>query len=103
MGGAFWEFGAPDWDRTKLFVMFGVAEDHDSNPIKMGIGKLKARGARVIAVNPIRTGYNALPMTGWHHAGHGRAADPVAGALPAAGGQGGSGLSGALYQRAPIW
>jgi sulfite dehydrogenase (quinone) subunit SoeA len=28
--------------------MFGVAEDHDSNPIKIGLGKLKARGARVI-------------------------------------------------------
>jgi len=60
MGGAFWEFGQPDWDRTKLFMIFGVAEDHDSNPIKMGLGKLKERGARVIAVNPIRTGYNAV-------------------------------------------
>ncbi len=60
MGGAFWEFGQPDWDHAKLFLLFGVAEDHDSNPIKMGIGKLKARGARVIGVNPIRTGYNAV-------------------------------------------
>jgi anaerobic selenocysteine-containing dehydrogenase len=60
IGGAFWEFGQPDWDRTKLFVMFGVAEDHDSNPIKIGIGKLKARGARVISVNPVRTGYSAV-------------------------------------------
>ncbi|MEM6371834.1 MAG: molybdopterin oxidoreductase family protein [Pseudomonadota bacterium] len=60
MGGAFWEFGQPDWDHTKLFMLFGVAEDHDSNPIKMGIGKIKAGGARVIGVNPIRTGYNAV-------------------------------------------
>ncbi len=60
IGGAFWEFGQPDWAHTKLFVMFGVAEDHDSNPIKIGLGKLKARGARVIGVNPIRTGYNAV-------------------------------------------
>ena len=60
MGGAFWEFGQPDWDYTKLFMLFGVAEDHDSNPIKMGIGKIKERGARVIGVNPIRTGYNAV-------------------------------------------
>ena len=60
MGGAFWEFGQPDWDRTKLFMIFGVAEDHDSNPIKMGLGKLKKRGAKVIGVNPIRTGYNAI-------------------------------------------
>ena len=60
LGGAFWEFGAPDWERSKLFVLFGVAEDHDSNPIKIGIGKMKARGARVIGVNPIRSGYNAV-------------------------------------------
>jgi len=60
LGGAFWEFGSPDWERTKLFVMFGVAEDHDSNPIKMGIGKLKKRGARFVSVNPVRTGYSAV-------------------------------------------
>ncbi len=60
MGGAFWEFGQPDWDRTKMFMLFGVAEDHDSNPIKIGLGKLKARGAKVYGVNPIRSGYNAI-------------------------------------------
>jgi len=60
MGGAFWEFGQPDWDRTKLFMLFGVAEDHDSNPIKIGLGKLKERGAKIIGVNPIRSGYNAI-------------------------------------------
>ena len=60
MGGAFWEFGQPDWDHTKLLMIFGVAEDHDSNPIKMGIGKIKERGARIIGINPIRTGYNAV-------------------------------------------
>jgi anaerobic selenocysteine-containing dehydrogenase len=60
IGGAFWEFGAPDWDRTKLFVMFGVAEDHDSNPLKIGISKLKKRGARFVSVNPVRTGYSAV-------------------------------------------
>ena len=60
MGGAFWEFGQPDWEHTKLLMLFGVAEDHDSNPIKMGIGKLKGRGGKVIGINPIRTGYNAV-------------------------------------------
>ncbi|HHL21499.1 MAG TPA: formate dehydrogenase, partial [Aliiroseovarius sp.] len=60
MGGAFWEFGQPDWERTKLFVLFGVAEDHDSNPIKKGLGKIKANGAKVIGINPIRSGYNAI-------------------------------------------
>jgi anaerobic selenocysteine-containing dehydrogenase len=60
IGGAFWEFGAPDWDRTKLFIMFGVAEDHDSNPLKMGIAKVKQNGARFVSVNPVRTGYSAV-------------------------------------------
>lgn len=60
MGGAFWEFGQPDWERTKMFMIFGVAEDHDSNPIKMGLGRLKERGAKVVGVNPIRSGYNAI-------------------------------------------
>ena len=60
IGGAFWEFGQPDWERTKLFVLFGVAEDHDSNPIKIGLGRLKERGVKIIGVNPIRTGYNAI-------------------------------------------
>ena len=60
MGGAFWEFGSPDWERTKLFLVFGVAEDHDSNPIKMGLSRLKARGAQIVSVNPVRTGYSAI-------------------------------------------
>ena len=60
IGGSFWEFGEPDWDRTKYLLLFGVAEDHDSNPIKIGLGKLKQRGAKVVSVNPIRTGYSAI-------------------------------------------
>ena len=60
IGGAFWEFGEPDWERTKLFVMFGVAEDHDSNPIKTGLATLKERGATFVSVNPVRTGYSAI-------------------------------------------
>jgi anaerobic selenocysteine-containing dehydrogenase len=41
-------------------MLWGVAEDHDSNPIKLGLGKLKARGAKIVAVNPVRTGYGAI-------------------------------------------
>lgn len=59
-GGSFWEFGDPDWDLTKYLLMFGVAEDHASNPIKIGIGKIKSRGAKFVSVNPIRTGYSAV-------------------------------------------
>ena len=47
IGGSFWEFGEPDWEHARYFLMFGVAEDHDSNPIKLGLGKLKARGAKI--------------------------------------------------------
>ncbi|HEY9569338.1 MAG TPA: molybdopterin-dependent oxidoreductase, partial [Thalassobaculum sp.] len=60
IGGSFWEFGEPDWERTRYFMMFGVAEDHDSNPIKAGLGKLKGRGAKFVSVNPVRTGYSAI-------------------------------------------
>ena len=60
IGSAFWEFGEPDWDHTKYFLMFGVAEDHDSNPIKTGIGQLKTRGAKFVSINPVRTGYSAV-------------------------------------------
>ncbi|MDA1323726.1 MAG: molybdopterin oxidoreductase family protein [Proteobacteria bacterium] len=60
IGGSFWEFGETDWDRTEYFMMFGVAEDHDSNPIKMGLAKLKARGAKFVSINPIKTGYSAI-------------------------------------------
>jgi len=60
IGGAFWEFGEPDWENTRYFMLFGVAEDHDSNPIKIGLGHLKKRGAKVVSVNPIRTGYSAI-------------------------------------------
>jgi len=60
LGGAFWEFGSPDWERTRYFMLFGVAEDHDSNPIKLGIAKAKRNGAKIVGVNPVRTGYNAV-------------------------------------------
>lgn len=60
LGGSFWEFGEPDWEHTRYLMLWGVAEDHDSNPIKLGLGKLKARGAKVIAVNPVRSGYGAI-------------------------------------------
>ncbi|MFO1069605.1 MAG: molybdopterin oxidoreductase family protein [Geminicoccaceae bacterium] len=60
IGGSLWEFGEPDWEHARYLLMFGVAEDHDSNPIKRGLGELKARGAKVVAVNPVRTGYAAI-------------------------------------------
>jgi len=60
VGGSFWEFGEPDWEHARLFLLFGVAEDHDSNPMKIGLSRLKERGARLISINPVRTGYSAI-------------------------------------------
>ncbi|WP_226469448.1 molybdopterin oxidoreductase family protein [Luteimonas panaciterrae] len=60
LGGSFWEFGEPDWDHARYLMLWGVAEDHDSNPIKLGLGKLKAHGAKIVAVNPVRSGYGAI-------------------------------------------
>jgi hypothetical protein len=61
IGGSFWEFGEPDWEHTRYFMMFGVAEDHDSNPIKAGLGRLKTReNTKYVSVNPVRTGYSAI-------------------------------------------
>ena len=60
IGGSFWEFGGPDLDRAKLFVMIGTAEDHHSNPLKIAIAKFKRRGGRFVSINPIRTGYSAI-------------------------------------------
>ena len=60
IGGSFWEFGGPDLDRSRLFVMFGTAEDHHSNPLKMAISQFKRNGGRFISVNPVRSGYSAV-------------------------------------------
>ncbi len=59
-GGSFWEFGEPDWQHTRYLMLWGVAEDHDSNPIKLGLGRLKERGAKIVVINPVRSGYGAI-------------------------------------------
>ena len=59
-GGSFWEFGEPDWKHTRYFLLFGVAEDHASNPLKAGLGKLKARDCKFVSINPVKTGYSAI-------------------------------------------
>ncbi len=61
IGGSFWEFGEVDWNYTKYLMLFGCAEDHDSNPIKMGLGNLKTRkDTKFVSINPIKTGYSAI-------------------------------------------
>ncbi len=60
VGGSFWEFGGPDLERAKVFVMMGTAEDHHSNPMKIALSKFKREGGRFISINPVRTGYSAI-------------------------------------------
>jgi anaerobic selenocysteine-containing dehydrogenase len=60
IGGSYWEFGGPDLDHAKLFIMLGTAEDHHSNPMKIALSKFKRNGGRFISVNPVRTGYSAI-------------------------------------------
>ena len=60
IGGSFWEFGGPDLERARLFVMIGTAEDHHSNPLKAEISKFKRQGGRFVSINPVRTGYSAI-------------------------------------------
>ena len=60
IGGSFWEFGGPDLERAKLFVMLGTAEDHHSNPLKVAISKFKREGGKFVSINPVRTGYSAI-------------------------------------------
>jgi len=60
IGGSFWEFGGPDLEHARLFVMIGTAEDHHSNPLKTAISKFKRAGGRFVSINPVRTGYSAI-------------------------------------------
>ncbi|MDY0056717.1 MAG: molybdopterin oxidoreductase family protein [Methyloversatilis sp.] len=60
IGGSFWEFGGPDLERSKLFIMLGTAEDHHSNPMKVALSKFKRNGGRFVSINPVRTGYSAI-------------------------------------------
>ena len=60
IGGSFWEFGGPDLDRSKLFIMIGTAEDHHSNPMKIELAKFKRQGGKFIAINPVRSGYAGI-------------------------------------------
>jgi len=60
IGGSFWEFGGPDLERSKLFIMIGTAEDHHSNPMKIALAQFKRNGGKFIAINPVRSGYAGI-------------------------------------------
>ena len=60
IGGSSWEFGGVDFERTKYMLLFGVAEDHDSNPLKLGISRLKDHNGKLVVINPVRSGYGAV-------------------------------------------
>ncbi|MFQ5432598.1 MAG: molybdopterin-dependent oxidoreductase, partial [Nitrospinota bacterium] len=60
VGGSSWEFGGVDFERTKYMLLFGVAEDHDSNPLKLGISRLKDHNGKLVVINPVRSGYGSV-------------------------------------------
>lgn len=60
VGGSMWEFGWPDLEESRWFMLAGVAEDHPSNPLKLSIAALKDRGGRFVVLNPVKSGYGAL-------------------------------------------
>jgi anaerobic selenocysteine-containing dehydrogenase len=65
MGGSFWEFGGPDLERAKLFVMLGTAEDHHSNPMKIELLFLSIQYALVTP--PLLTnGFPSKPVPTAH-------------------------------------
>ena len=85
IGGSFWEFGEPDWEHTKYLLMFGVAEDHDSNPIKIGLAGAEGARGEVRLGEPGAHGlFRGRRRMGRHPPGHGRpvrdGADPRAAA-----------------------
>ena len=96
---------SPDWEHSKYFLMFGVAEDHDSNPIKLGLAKLKGERCQVrlgqpgaaVATTAIADEWVAITP------GSGRALlilSPGA-RIADVGRQGRSRIPGALHQRRP--
>ena len=60
IGGTSWEFGGVDFERTKYMMLFGVAEDHDSNPMKLGLSRLKEHGGKLVVINPVQSGYGSI-------------------------------------------
>ena len=60
IGGSSWEFGGVDYDRCKYMLLFGVAEDHDSNPLKLGISRLKDNNGKLVVINPVQSGYGSV-------------------------------------------
>jgi anaerobic selenocysteine-containing dehydrogenase len=65
IGGSFWEFGGPDLDRAKLFVMIGTAEDHHSNPMKAASVQVQARRRRFIRSIRCAPAIRPSPMNGF--------------------------------------
>ena len=57
IGYSFWEFGSARLGPREVFRALGVAEDHSSNLIKIGLDKLKTHSAKFVSINPVRTGW----------------------------------------------
>lgn len=54
------EFGNPDWELTRYFVLFGSPENHASNLYTVGLKALKKNRAKIVAVRPVRIASGAI-------------------------------------------
>ena len=98
-GGSFWEFGDTDWDHTRYFMLFGVAEDHASNPIKIGARQAQEARRQDRRRQPGAHGLQRhRRRMDRHQARHRRAVRRGAGARAAADAEDRSRLPGALHQ-----
>ncbi|MEZ5865396.1 MAG: molybdopterin-dependent oxidoreductase [Geminicoccaceae bacterium] len=59
IGGSFWEFGEPDFEHARYFLISASPRTMTAS-LKLGMAELKKRGAKIVSVNPIRTGYSAI-------------------------------------------
>ena len=101
IGGSFWEFGGPDLERAKLFVMIGTAEDHHSNPMKVALAKFKRQGGASSPSTRYAPATRPSPTSGCRSAGHRRRAAARAHPRDHRAGPVRPRVPGALHQRRP--
>ena len=100
LGGSFWEFGEPDWEHTRFFMMFGVAEDHDFEPDQdRAVGDAPARRQIRLGQPGAHRLFGDRRRMGRDQAGNRRPVRAGADPRAARGRPGRSRLSGALHQR----
>ena len=61
IGGSFWEFGEPDWEHTRYFLHLRRRRGpRQQSRSRSAWRSSRSAGAKIVSVNPIRTGYSAI-------------------------------------------